>query len=123
MPQQQVYLSWNYDSIVWGSNDYIWSEVYILINVGETFGGGGGGLLLNKKEPWQDVEKQLKKKKFTEEDTHKFLEIIVRVNGLNKTEVREINLLKTLITVDHIKNTIAAISPSIKVTAVEVKKS
>lgn len=123
MPQQKVYLNWNYDSIIWGSNDYIWSEVYILINIGENFGGGGGGLLLNKNEPWRDVEKQLKKKKFTEEDTRKFLEIVVRVNGLNKTEVREINTLKKSITVDHIKNTIATVAPSIKVTAVEVKKT
>jgi len=123
MPQQKVYLSWNYDSIIWGSNDYIWSEAYILINIGENFAGGGGGLLLNKNEPWRDVEKQLKKKKFTEEDTRKFLEIIVRVNGLNKTEVREINTLKKSITVDHIKNTIATVIPTITVTAVEVKKS
>jgi hypothetical protein len=123
MAQQKVYLNWNYDSIIWGSNDYIWSEVYILINVAVSVGGGGGGLILHKNQPWKDFEKQLKDKNFTEDDTRKLLEIIVRVNGLVKTEVREINKLKKSITVEHIKNTLATVVPNIQVTAVEIKKS
>jgi hypothetical protein len=122
MPQQKIYLQWNYDSIIWGFNDYIWSEVYILINIGTSFGGGGGGLVLPNKNPWKDVEKQFKEKEFTEEDTKKFLEIVVRVNGLVKTEVRDTNKVKKMITVEHIKNTLAEFIPSIKVTAVDIKK-
>ena len=81
MPQQKIYLQWNYDSIIWGFNDYIWSEVYILINIGTSF-GGGGGLVLPNKNPWKDVEKQFKEKEFTEEDTKKFLEIVVLMVGI-----------------------------------------
>lgn len=123
MAQQKVYLNWDYDSIIWGSNDYIWSEVYILINVAISGGGTGGGLILRKNQPWKDLEKHLKDKNFTEEDTRKLLEIVVRVNGLVKTEVREINKLKKSITIDHIKNTLATVVPNIQVTAAEIKKS
>jgi hypothetical protein len=122
MAQQKIWLKWTYPGIIWGANDYIWSEVYILINVAESMGGGGGGMVLSPKKPWNDVEKALRKKKFSPEDQKKFLEIVVRVNGISKKEVREIKELKKLITVEHIKNTLSTVAPNITVSAVDIKK-
>ena len=122
MAQQKIWLKWTYPGIIWGANDYIWSEVYILINVAESMGGGGGGMVLSPKKPWNDVEKALRKKKFSPEDEKKFLEIVVRVNGISKKEVREIKELKKLITVEHIKNTLSTVAPNITVSAVDIKK-
>jgi hypothetical protein len=121
MSQQKVWLKWSYDSIVWGNNPYIWSEVYILINVGMEY-GGGGGMVLNPAKPWKDLDKQLKQKKFTAKDRAKLLELVVRVNGLVKSEVREIDdSVEKRITIDHIKNTLAPVIRNITVAA-DVKK-
>ena len=130
MPQQKIWLTWNYNGsypeqgeIIWNLNDFIWSEVYILITVAQNFGGGGGGLILRPDKTWKDIEKQFKKKNISDEETKKFLEIVVRVNGLNKTEVREINKIKKMITVDHIKKVLTEYIPTVTVTADDVKKS
>ena len=122
MAQQKIWLKWTYPGIIWGNNAYIWSEVYILINVAESMGGGGGGIVLNNKRPWKDVEKALKKKNFSEEDRKKFLEVVVRVNGISKKEVRELDELKKLVTVEHIKNTLSKVATNITVNAIDIKK-
>jgi hypothetical protein len=122
MAQQKIWLKWTYPGIIWGNNAYIWSEVYILINVAESMGGGGGGIVLNNKRPWKDVEKTLKKKNFSEEDRKKFLEVVVRINGISKKEVRELDELKKLVTVEHIKNTLSKVATNITVNAIDIKK-
>ena len=123
MATKKIWLQWNNDSIIWGSNDYIWSEVFIMIQIGESFGGGSGGLILPKKEPWKEVEKQLDDKKFTEEDKKLFLQVIARVNGLVTSEVKTVdNSLKKSITVDHIKKTFNAFGQKVEVKVKNVKK-
>jgi hypothetical protein len=129
MATQKIWLEWDYDGeypqegpIIWGNNRFIWSEVFILITIAVAAGGGGGGIVLDGRKPWKDLEKKLKKKGVDAETTKRFLEIVVRVNGLVKSDVREIDEMKKMITIDHIKNTIAEVVPSIKVTAVDIKK-
>jgi len=122
MATKNVYLQWNNDSLIWGANNYIWSEVFIVVQIAESF-GGGGGLVLPNKSPWKDVEKQLDKKNFTEEDKKLFLQVIARVNGLVTSEVKTVdNSLKKSITVDHIKKTFDAFGQKVEVKVKNVKK-
>jgi len=123
MATKKIWLQWNNDSIIWGENDFIWSEVYIVIQIGESIGGGAGGLILPKKEPWKEVEKQLDDKKFTEEDKKLFLQVIARVNGLVSSEVKTVDSsLKKIITVDHIKKTFNTFGQKVEVKVKNVKK-
>ena len=123
MATKKIWLQWNNDSIIWGSTEYIWSEVFIIIQIAEAFGGGAGGLLLPKKEPWKEVEKKLDDKKFTEEDKKLFLQVIARVNGLVSSEVKTVDSsLKKSITVDHIKKTLNAFGQKVEVKVKNVKK-
>lgn len=122
MATKNVYLQWNNDSIIWGANNYIWSEVFIVVQIAESF-GGGGGLVLPNKSPWKDVEKQLDKKNFTEEDKKLFLQVIARVNGLVTSEVKTVDSsLKKSITIDHIKKTFDAFGQKVEVKVKNVKK-
>ncbi len=124
MANKKLWLPWNYDTLVWDSNDYIWSEVFIMVQIGESFGGSAGGsLLLPNKNTWQDVEKQLDDKKFTEDDKKLFLQVIARVNGLVSSEVKTIDSsLKKSITVDHIRKTFNAFGQKVEVKVKNVKK-
>ena len=123
MATKKIWLQWNNDTIVWSANDYIWSEVFIVINIVDSMGGSAGGLLLPKKNPWKEVEKQLDDKKFTEEDKKIFLQVIARVNGLVSSEVKTIDSsLKKSITVDHIKKTLNAFGQKVEVKVKNVKK-
>ena len=123
MATKKVYLQWNNDSIIWGANDYSWSDVFIIVQIAESFSGGGGGLVLSNKSPWKDVEKQLDKKNFTEEDKKLFLQVIARVNGLVTSEVKTVDSsLKKSITVDHIKKTFNAFGQRVEVKVKNVKK-
>jgi len=123
MATKKIWLQWNNDTIVWGANDYIWSEVYIIIQIAESIGGGSGGLILPKKNPWKEVEKQLDDKKFTEDDKKLFLQVIARVNGLVSSEVKTVdNSLKKSITVDHIKKTFNTFGQKVEVKVKNVKK-
>ena len=68
MSQQKIWLNWNDDRVWWngpnagpeGTIDFIWSEVYIIIEVGEAMGGGGGGLM-PQRDPWDWLDKKLEK--------------------------------------------------------------
>jgi hypothetical protein len=123
MGQQKIYLNWNYDDLIWGSNNYVWSEVYILIQVAEAISGGGGGLILPQKDQtWDELDKFLTKKKFAEDKKKQFLSIIARVNGLVKTEVKDLDAVKKKITVKHIKKTFEEFGQKVEVTVKNVKK-
>lgn len=122
----KIWLKWNLNSIVWGNNDYIWSEVYIIQKIMEAAAGGGGGgrFFINKKDPWKDLEKKAKKGGADDEEIKKFLEIVVRVNGIENKETRELTEaeLSKAITVDHIKNTIALVASDVKAVTVRINK-
>jgi hypothetical protein len=109
MAQKKVWLNWNDDRIWWngpnsgpdGTIDFIWSEVFIIIEVGEAIGGGGVGGLIPDKDPWDWIDKKIEKK-VEKEKREKFKQIVIRVNGIEKVK-KEGDEPK--ITVDHIRNT------------------
>lgn len=123
MSSYKKYLPWNWPGISWSDNPYIWSQVFILI---EQFAGavaGGGAFKAPKRGPvWRSIEKTLKKKGYSDEEATRFLEVVVEVNGLKKKEIREVDDMKKEITVDHIKNTLSIVMPTVKVISVDVKK-
>jgi hypothetical protein len=121
MSQEKIYLQWNNDTLVWGTSEYIWSEVYIIIQIAEAV-GGGGGMLLPKKGAWNDLEKMLDDKKISTEQKKIFLQVIARVNGLTTSRVKSVSSLKKKITVDHIKNTFNAFGQKVEVKIKNVKK-
>jgi len=101
MSEQRIYLSWNNDSLFFsgGSTDYIWSEVFIVIQVAAAFGGGagGGGVIFDRKDPIEEIEKKLGKKTAEE-----FKRIVIRVNGLEKVKDKS---REPRVTAKHITNT------------------
>jgi len=97
---EKIYLDWNNDSLWWvggpsgppGSVDYIWSEVYIVIEVANTLAAGG---YLQEDHQWDWLEKKLPPKVSEE-----FKKIVIKVNDLSKERNDDIK-----ITVDHIIKT------------------
>jgi len=120
MAKIKIWLQWNNDSLFWGDNPYIWSEVYILKEVGESF--GGGGIVLPLKDTWKELDKHLDKKEFSEEKKRIFLQVIARVNGLVTSEVKDIDSVKKKITVDHIKKTFESFGQKVEVKVKNVKR-
>jgi len=121
MSQEVVWLLWNNDSLIWGENDYIWSEVFIVIEVGAALGGGGGGFLLPTHDTWDEIDRNLTKKKFVEQKKRQFLQIVARVNGLVTSEVKDIDSIKKKITVKHIKKTFEAYGHKVEIKVKNVK--
>ena len=123
MSEIKIWLLWNNDTIVWGDNPFIWSEVYVIQRVADSYGGGGGGLLLPNKNPWKDLEKQLKDKDFDKEERKIFLQVIARVNGLVSSEVKTVDKdLKKQITVEHIRKTLESFGQKVEVKVKNIKK-
>ena len=123
MSEIKIWLLWNNDTIVWGNNPFIWSEVYVIQKVADSFGGGGGGLVLPNKNPWKDLEKQLKDKDFDKEERKIFLQVIARVNGLVSSEVKTIDpSVKKEITVEHIRKTLESFGQKVEVKIKNIKK-
>jgi len=93
MAQQKIWLNWNDDRVYWsgpaygpeGTIDFVWSEVYIIIEVGEAIGGSGGGGLIPEKDPWNWLDKKIEKKVETDK-REKFKKIIIKVNGIEKVK-------------------------------------
>ena len=121
MSKQKYYLPWNGDSIIWGSNDYIWNEVFILIEVSTAL-GGGGGIILPTKNPWEEVIKKLREIDYPKEKAKIFLQVITRVNGIVKSETKTVDDIEKKITVDHIRKTFEAYGQKVQVTVKNVKK-
>jgi len=107
MAQQKIYLDWSDDRVWWngpnagpeGTIDFIWSEVFIIIEVGEAIGGGGGGFM-PERDPLDWIDKKIEKK-VEKEKREKFKKIIIKVNGIEKSKTED----EPIITVDHIRNT------------------
>ena len=120
MDDNKYYLPWNFDTLVWGTTDYIWSEVYIVTQIAAA---SGGGIRLPLSDTWNELDKNLAKKKITEEQRKVFLRVVARVNGLVKTEEKSVDTeLKKVITINHIKNTFQEFGHKIQVTVKKVKK-
>jgi len=119
----KYYLDWKEVDSWWIETDYIWKDVYILI--GEITGGGllGGDhtLDIDPLNPWESMEKKLKKQKIQQEKIDKFLEVVVSVKGQKKTFKKELKD-DPKITIDDIQKTFNKYGHSqIKVKA-EIKK-
>jgi len=120
----KYYLDWKEVDSWWIETDYIWKDVYILI--GEITGGGAllGGdhtLGIDPLNPWESMEKKLKKRRIEQEKIDKFLEVIVSVKGQKKTFKKELKD-DPKITIDDIQKTFNKYGHShIKVKA-EIKK-
>ena len=130
MPTQKIYLQWNNDQLIWGDNPIlkdhpIWSEVYILIEIGQALGGGGGGgvVLLPGTGTWKEVEKKLDDENIPEEKKRLFIQLIARVNGLVSSETKYNDSIKKKITVDHLKKTFESYGQKVEVTVKNIKKS
>lgn len=122
MADIKIWLPWNIDDLVWGTTEYIWSEVYIVQHIADSFGGGGGGMLLPKKDTWNEVEKQLNKKNINDEQKKLFLQVVARVNGIVKSEVKTVDTeLSKKITINHIRKTFQAFGHKVEVKVKKVK--
>jgi len=122
---EKIWLKWNLNSIVWNDNPYLWNEVYIMQKVMEAMsGGGGGGFWVNptSREQWRGIKKQLIKSGLSEDETKKFLDIVVRVNNLENKEHREYSKIEKEITIEHVKNVISLVDPSATTVRVKVGK-
>ncbi len=108
------YLAWEELTITWETVPYIWEDVAVVTEVFDLL-GSGSGIELREKEPWKDVEKKVPQKL-----AKKFLDIVVRVNGITFEESRELDVKKN-ITVDHIQKTFDAFEKKIVIKA-DVKK-
>ncbi len=115
----KIYFQWNNDSLVWNTADYTWIDCFIVTKIILSL---GGEIFLPAFKPWEKLEKELHKKKITKEESQKFLEVLVKVNGLGKSEIRELEHIKKTITIRHIRNTFAEFAKDIKVSIVKVKK-
>ena len=115
----KIWLQWNNDSLIWGSSDYVWSEVFIMQEVGAMF--EGTGITLPERDTWEELDRNLTKKKFVEEKKRQYLQIIARVNGLVTTEVKDIDAIKKKIKIKHIKKTFEAFGQKVEVTVKNIK--
>jgi hypothetical protein len=109
----KIPVDWDDQIFIWaGSEDFIWDDAYRVV---QQVSAGLGILDLHRKRPWDEVEKRVPK-----DVADKFLNIVVKVNGLTRTFQRK-KIDKADITVDHIQKTFRAFGQDVKVKA-EIKK-
>lgn len=116
-----TYLNWNSEEvIIWGFNDFLWNEVFV---VSEIAGAFPEGISLQRKITWDHLEKELDKKNISDKDKKVFLKVIAKVNGLVSSDVKKIDpSIKRSITVDHVRNTFKSFGHKIEVKVKKVKK-
>lgn len=122
MSQKKEYLPWNNDSLVWGTVEYIWSEVAIIIEVSEILGGGGGGLILDPENPWKDIIDKLREKRVEEKKQKEFLKIVTKVNGIITSDRKPISSIERKIKVDHIRKTFETFGQKVEVKVKNIRK-
>ena len=106
----RIPVDWNDPIFIWrGSEDFIWSDAYRIVN--EVINAGGWP----PAKKWEDLERKLPKKLAEE-----FLELVVKVNGLSKTFKKQKGE-KAQITIDHIQRTIREFSDEKVKVKVEIK--
>ena len=94
-----IFLKWEEIDKNWEEVFLLW-EAVILEEAASGLGGGSGdGISLPRRNPWEEVEKRLKP-----ELARKFLAILLKVNGKQFIEQREITDKKK-ITLKQIQNT------------------
>lgn len=90
----QIWVNWNDPTYVWaGSEDFLWNEAYRIVNqVAAGFGGW-------ETPGWKEIKKKIKP-----DLAEKFLDIVVKVNGLTQT-YKVHKQSKPEITIEHIQKT------------------
>lgn len=103
----KIYLDWSNPTVYWsgGQTDYVWSEVYILNEVGEA-AGVGGGFIMDRREPWEWLENKVDPKV-----AEGFKKIVIRVNGLQKTKKGK----EPKVTATHVRKTFKHFGMGVKV--------
>jgi alcohol dehydrogenase YqhD (iron-dependent ADH family) len=113
MSEQKIYLNWNDPSVYWsgGEIDYVWKDVFIIIQAAGILDSGGGIIL--DQEPWKWLEDKVDKKV-----ADRFKKIVIRVNDLEKTREKDKEIK---VTVDHIKNTFKQFGVNVKINSKSVE--
>jgi hypothetical protein len=108
----KIWVQWNDPIFVWaGPEDFLWNEAYRIVH--EVIGAVGDWYVPRK---WDDLRKRIEP-----ELAEKFLEVVVRVNGLKREFKRPLQS-KPHVTVDQIQKTFQEfVGKTIKVKA-EIKK-
>jgi hypothetical protein len=121
MNGNKLWVTWNNLNINWNTINLNWEDLYTLIDIVK--GSGASGLVLDSNNVWKSADEELEKKGHDEEKRNKFLKIVVEINGLQKEENRSFEEIKKIITVSHIKKTIAQVAPDVKIEAVNIKRN
>jgi hypothetical protein len=121
LAETKVWLVWDRDSFVWNKVNLPWNEAYVLEEITGKYKGGAPGMLLEEERPWKSLDQDLEEKGVTEETRDKLLEIIVKVNGLDRKISRLSENKVPIITVEHVRKTLAEVVPDIKVVTNLVK--
>lgn len=106
---------WNRDSFVWDKVTLTWAEAFVMEVLDEGYKGGAPGILLDEDRPWKSLDDDLEENGVSEEVRDKLLEIIVKVNGLDKKVSRLSESKNPTVTVEHVKKTISASGREVKV--------
>ena len=117
MPTTKVYLNWNDDSIIWGSNDYTWNDVAVTITIQDLGGGAGWGGIPPKKKIWDEKIAD----RVPKETERHFLKLVCKVNGIEYSEEKERMIAKDL-TIENIQKTFDTVIPKKAKVMIELKK-
>ena len=121
MSLQKVLIKWGQLNVQWGAINLTWSEIYTYLEIAK--GSGAGGIIVDPEKVWSSVDADLKQQGYDKDTREKFLKVVVKVNGLETDSSRKMESIKKSITVDHIKNTIAKVTPEVRVHAIQVKRN
>ena len=117
MPEK-IYLPWSDPRVYWsggppGTIDFVWSEVYILVEIGNAVGGAGG--FIPDEEPWKWLENKVDRKVVDQ-----FRKIVIRVNDLEKTKEPDKEIR---VTAHHIKSTLNHFGINVNVEVKSLRQS
>ncbi len=108
-----VYVQWNDPIFIWnGPEDFLWNEAYRIVQ--EVIGAIGGDWYVPRK--WEDIRKRI-----DPELAEKFLEVVIKVNGLTKEYKRPFHQ-KPHVTVDQIQKTFREFEKKNVFVKAEIKK-
>jgi uncharacterized Fe-S cluster-containing radical SAM superfamily protein len=113
--ETKVWLVWNKDSFVWNKVLLTWKDSYVIDEAVKY--KGGAPFLLEEERPWKSLEDDLTEAGAPEETVEKLLEVIVRVNGLDKKVTRLSETKNPTITVEHVRKVLSDSGREVRVVA------
>ena len=122
MADQKYWLVWNRDSFVWNKVTLPWNEAYIMEEItSAAYKGGAPGFLLDEEKPWKSLEDNLEELGVSDKVKDGLLEIVVRVNGLDKKITRLSEAKSPKVKIRHVKKTFSQFVPNVKIVTGAVK--